>query len=56
MIRDIGKVRKGQHQGPSTLSLVIHDAKKTCKNDIGIQGCWGVKLKKPSILMIPEAD
>jgi hypothetical protein len=51
--RDIHKVRKRQHQYPEFGHSKGEIPKKNLQKEyISIQG--GVKLRKPSILMIPE--
>jgi len=51
--RDICKVRKREHQHPEFGHIQGEIKKKPATKYIGIQGV-GVKLKKPSILMVPE--
>jgi hypothetical protein len=52
--RDIHKVRKRQHQYPEFGHTQGETPKKPAKIYISIQRAGGVKLIKPSILMVPE--
>jgi hypothetical protein len=53
-IRDIHKVRKRQHQYPEFGHTRGEIQKKPAKKYISIKGSGGVKLRKPSILIVPE--
>ncbi len=50
--KDIRKLRKRQHQYPEFGHTQGEIKKKPAKKYVSIQG--GMKLRKPSILMVPE--
>ncbi len=53
-IRDIHKVRRRQQQYPEFGHTRCEIQKKPAKKYISIKGGGGVKLRKPSILIVPE--